>query len=119
LSNKLNGNLVSDEKNIIGVNSNTIKLNYGYFAVDALVFKNLKSRKAVLTNGKRKITLEYSGFPYFLIWTKPNAPYICLEPWKGIPDSENATGNLIDKEGIISIKKDENSVSYHCITFEL
>jgi len=116
----LDGNLLNNQTISVLENTDTINLKYDYFKIDALVFKNLKSTKAVLKNKNgKKITLDFDGFNYFLLWTKPNAPYICLEPWRGIPDSVNANGNLTEKEGIIKLEKGKTSISTHTITFEI
>jgi galactose mutarotase-like enzyme len=35
------------------------------------------------------------------IWSAKDAPFVCLEPWCGIADSVNTTGELREKEGMI------------------
>jgi galactose mutarotase-like enzyme len=34
------------------------------------------------------------------IWTKSQAPFICIEPWIGFADTIENNGNLEEKEGI-------------------
>jgi len=34
------------------------------------------------------------------IWSAKDAPFVCIEPWCGIADSVNATGELRQKEGM-------------------
>ena len=72
------------------------------FYGDALVFKNLQSNQITLaaTTGKAGLEFNFPNTPYFGIWSAKNAPFICLEPWHGIADTENTTGNLEEKEGI-------------------
>jgi galactose mutarotase-like enzyme len=49
--------------------------------------------------------MQFNGFNYFGIWNKyPEQSFICLEPWAGIADTIEATGNIHDKEGIIWLK---------------
>ena len=55
------------------------------------------------------------GFPYFLLWTKPGAPYICMEPWCGISDRDNADQNFKTKQGIEHISAHESFVREHTI----
>ena len=78
-----------------------------YFEIDALVFKDLKSRSATLRNRKtgKSVTVRFEGFDYFLLWTKPGAGYICLEPWTGIPPMLGSDKDITKKEGITSIEK--------------
>jgi galactose mutarotase-like enzyme len=81
--------------------NNSIFLNYALFEKDALVFKQLKSNEVILTHQNNNILkVNFDHFPYLGIWTKQNAPFLCLEPWCGLADSIDHNGNLEDKEGI-------------------
>lgn len=78
-----------------------INLNYSLFEKDALVFKHLKSNELILLNkNKPVLSIQFEGFPYLGIWTKPNAPFLCIEPWCGLADNVNHNGNIFEKEGI-------------------
>ena len=93
-------------KEISAVN-NTISLDYSLFEKDALVFKHLNSNElTLLENGKEVLSVQFEGFPYLGIWTKPNAPYLCIEPWCGLADNVNHNGELSIKEGINLLEKD-------------
>ncbi len=111
----LDGNLLSDNLLPIIKNSEFLPLYDKYFVIDALVFKNLKSRSATLRNRKtgKAIRVDFPGSDYFLLWHKPAASYICLEPWCGIQDSQHTDGDLTHKEGIIRLDgKQEFSVEH-------
>ncbi|MCW1148306.1 aldose 1-epimerase family protein [Flavobacterium lacisediminis] len=78
-----------------------INLNYSLFEKDALVFKHLKSNELILLNNNKPVlSVQFEGFPYLGIWTKPNAPFLCIEPWCGLADNVNHNGNIFEKEGI-------------------
>jgi galactose mutarotase-like enzyme len=83
-------------------NSNSIPLTKALFAKDALVFKELKSDYIGILNHKNQhgLKLHYSNFPYMGIWAAKNADFVCIEPWCGIADSVDASGELAEKEGI-------------------
>ncbi len=96
----------SKTEKVFDKNSNVIKLRYDLFDKDALIFKDLKSR-AVTLNSKAKgdiLTMHYEDFPYLGIWAKPNADYVCIEPWIGIADHENSDQQLKTKEGVIALE---------------
>jgi galactose mutarotase-like enzyme len=79
-------------------------LHYGLFEQDAIVLKDLASQKISLRTPKHAhgLDFEFRDYPFFGIWTKEaGAPFICLEPWHGIADSVNSSGDLTEKEGII------------------
>lgn len=78
-----------------------INLNYTLFEKDALVFKHLQSNELTILKKKEPVlSVQFEGFPYLGIWTKPNAPFLCIEPWCGLADNRNHNGNIFEKEGI-------------------
>jgi galactose mutarotase-like enzyme len=72
---------------------------------DAVVFKNMKSTTLWLKSRRSDYSLKFhaQGFPYFGIWAKPGAKFVCLEPWCGMADNKGYSGELKDKEGIVSL----------------
>lgn len=114
----LYGNLLSDQRLPMLKNSHVLPLYEKYFTVDALVFRDLKSRSAVLRNRKtgRAVQVDFPDCPYFLLWHKPNAPYICLEPWDGIGDRVGAGADLTEKEGIHRLAKGDVYRAAHTLT---
>ena len=114
LINMENG-LISSKTKPVFNNSNTIKLTHDLFNNDALVFKDLKSRKATLKSKSHGaiLTVSYKDFPYLGIWAKPSGDYVCIEPWLGIADNENTNQNLKEKEGILTLGSQQTfKVSY-------
>lgn len=90
----------------INSENNNISLDYSLFEKDALVFKHLNSNElTLLENGQEVLSVQFEGFPYLGIWTKPNAPFLCIEPWCGLADNVNHNGELSIKEGINLLEK--------------
>ncbi len=117
----LEGNLLSHNIVNVGKNTDRLQLDYKYFAVDALSFIDLKSRKVSLVNtktGKKVLSVSYEGFPTLFLWTKPNAKYICIEPWAGMPDRTNGDGFLRNKQGIMQVAAQKSATLTHTITVE-
>lgn len=86
-------------------NTNTLSLNPHLFDNDALIFKNLSSQSVSLKSKKSPqfVKVSYAGFPYLGIWAKPNAHFVCIEPWLGIADNADSDQNFETKEGILSL----------------
>jgi len=84
--------------------SKNIPLRYETFSKDALVFENLTSSYISIKSKESKVSLKIGikDFPLLGIWTMPgkDAPYICIEPWYGVADSESSTGRFEDKKAI-------------------
>lgn len=102
----LENGLITSKTEAVFNNSNVIKLTHDLFNKDALVFKDLKSKKVSLKskNSGHILTVSYHDFPYLGIWAKPKGDYVCIEPWLGIADSENTYQDFKTKEGVLSLK---------------
>lgn len=94
--------LIADQPMPYLQNQQTIALQKQLFAKDALVFKQLRSNaiSIVHTATNAYVKVSYQQFPFMGIWSTKQADFVCIEPWCGIADSEHATGNLEQKEGI-------------------
>lgn len=113
----LYGNLLSTQVLPIIKDSNILPLYDKDFTVDALVFKDLKSRTATLRNRKtgKAVQVDFPNADYFLLWHKPNSPYMCLEPWSGIPDIVGSSYDITEKEGIITLESGKEYNSVHTL----
>lgn len=90
------------------------------FKEDALIFKDLQSHRVSIKSFKndRAVTLEFAGWPYLGIWSKPGgAPFICLEPWYGIADAVGHNGELTEKEGIMPLEPGLNFCCEYGLAF--
>lgn len=88
-------------KNILE-NKKVVPLNVSSFSNDAIIMKGLKSNKVSLkNNGKTILTMDFTGFPYLAVWTKPRAPFICIEPWMTTADNVNGSGVFRQKTDIL------------------
>lgn len=100
--------------------TDTLPLYDKYFAVDALVFKDLKSRSLTLRNRKtgKAVTVDFNGFDYLLLWKKCGAGYLCIEPWTGIPPMiTDHDPEISRKEGIRAIAPGDVFSRIHTIHF--
>ncbi len=111
--------LVGDKKRMMLTDSNLLPLHKHLFDDDALIFKNLSSRKVSLVSRKtgRILTMHYEGFPYLGIWAKPGASFVCIEPWQGIADTADTTQELTQKEGVMSLGSGDIHRAGYSITF--
>jgi galactose mutarotase-like enzyme len=116
----LSSGLFSGEKETLLENGNILPLNKEIFEKDALVFKNLNSNSIELKHihSNFGIKMDFSGFPYLGIWAKvPNEDFICLEPWQGLADKFDFTGEISEREGIIKLLPGETHELSYTIGF--
>lgn len=108
LSHQLENDLFIGKTIEIVSKNQQLALNYALFEKDALVFKNIESKEIELHyNNKPYIKISFSDFKHLGIWTKPNAPFLCVEPWMGYADKSNSNGKLLEKESIQTINPNE------------
>ena len=109
----LENDLISNKIKKLEVVEEQIPLIYQLFENDALIFKTLKSKSlTIIENKKPFLKVSFEDFPSLGIWTKMNAPFLCIEPWFGYSDTGENSGNIFEKEGIQILKENEtfNSV---------
>ena len=116
---ELEGNLIRREPVIMAENAKELPLKTEYFAVDALVFPALKSRSVTLKNSvnEKCLRVDYEGMDVLMLWTKPGADYICIEPWCNAPDYVDADMDITRKPGMICLKPGETADRTHTVTF--
>ena len=114
--NILDGNLLEYNTYSVG-EGRELPLKYDFFAIDALTFLNLKSRGVDLVHKPtgKSLRVEFDGFDYLFVWTKPNANYICIEPWCGIPDFVDSDFDITKKRGIVKLEANGEKVLTHSI----
>ena len=116
----MNSGLLTKKIKSVFTESNKIHLKPDLFNEDALIFKDLKSRVVTLKHKQKGnvLSVTFDDFPYLGIWAKPNAPYVCIEPWIGIADSETTNQLLIEKEGVRKLPIDSVFKASYSIEIE-
>lgn len=107
----LENDLFSNKTKKLEVHNKQVPLAYELFEDDALIFKTIKSKSlTILENENAILRVHFEDFPSLGIWTKMNAPFICIEPWFGYSDTTENSGNLFEKEGIQIL---ESNATFH------
>ncbi|MEP6805510.1 MAG: aldose 1-epimerase family protein [Flavobacterium sp.] len=113
----LENDLISNTTKVLETTENFVPLTYKLFENDALIFKTLESKSlTILENSQPYIKVDFENFPSLGIWTKEKAPFICIEPWFGYSDTNEKSGDLFEKEGILVLDKNQTFNSKFTIT---
>ena len=97
-----------DVAHATGTDGGVFKLSADVFDKGVYIFED-----ADLTNVTMKvcglpvISVDFPGFPFFGVWSKKGAPFVCLEPWYGRTDSLGFKGELKDRKGEMKIPAGE------------
>ncbi len=105
--------LIGAETRALAWEENRLPLRHSLFEQDALVFKEIPEafRRAHLCRSHaqkkepswqedRVLSVAFPAFNYLGIWAKPTGDFVCIEPWLGLADAYDASGELSEKEGI-------------------
>lgn len=92
--------------------SDTLKLDYSLFNIDALVFPHLKSKSVQLLNPStgKGIQVDYPDFATIAFWTPADieAPLLCIEPWNGAAIFADEDDHFVNKKDIQTLKAGES-----------
>ena len=101
----LKDGLLAKETEPFLLDQKTFGLSHALFERGAMIFKGLRSKKVSLVGPRGGgSTLDMAGWPYLGIWTKPGAPFVCIEPWQGLADPEGFAGEFGQREGTVTLE---------------
>jgi galactose mutarotase-like enzyme len=99
------GGLLSEETEVIACPSGILPFNQDLIRKHAMILLTLRSRQVSLgcSRSPRRLDILLNDFPFLGIWSKPGAPFVCLEPWNGYIDTARHDGQLNKKPGILEL----------------
>ncbi len=102
-------------------NKKIIPIGLHTFDNDALIMKGITSNRISLKKRVTEetiLTMDFTDFPYLAIWSKPNAPFICIEPWFSTADTVKSSGVFTQKRDLISLKPNDSFECKYTVTFQ-
>ncbi len=114
----LAGSQITHDTDLMLENARTLALKREHFEPDALVFLSVQSRGCELreNGGGRALRVDFTGFDSLLLWTKPGAPYLCIEPWCNPPEFTDHDHDITKKPGVIALAPGARDIREHTIT---
>lgn len=92
------------EHKTLGQTNISLDIRRELFKDDAIIFETKGANAITIETDEssHSISLSYTDMPYVGIWSpyQKEAPFVCIEPWCGIADEVNTTGNIVNKKGI-------------------
>src|SRR5690606_23786952 len=87
-------------------------------AQEALCFLDAKShRLCFLAPDGEAIAVEWENFAHVALWSRPPAPFLCVECWTGHGDPADFDGELAEKPSMRLL--DPGDVSEHAVRWRL
>jgi len=70
------------------------------------------------TKHQHGLKFSFTNFNYLAFWTKgKDAPFICIEPWCGIADSESGQNEFSEKLGVEKLAIDKTFDTEYSMEF--
>lgn len=99
-------------------NEKTIPCDYNLFEANPTIcFEYPKSSSVTLTNGIHGVQVNIVGYRWLAFWTKPKAPYLCIEPWHGHGDLSELPIAFEQREGTYKLKPKRCYTTAYSIEF--
>ena len=96
--------LLTPERRPTPISHRYLKLEDALFHDDVIIFDQIRSRHVTYgADDGPRIRLSYPDAGCLGIWTKPRAPFVCIEPWHGIADPEGFTDDFRIKPGVFTV----------------
>lgn len=94
-----------DKYEDVPLSDGCLPLSESLFAGDTLIMDGSQVLSASLyhKDGTHRVTVHCDGFTNFGVWSMPDAPFVCLEPWMGRCDSLGFDKELAEKPGVIRV----------------
>lgn len=98
------GGLIARATREVPLENGRLRLAPELFLNDALCFLDAASTDVAYLNGRgQAIEISAEDFPHLALWTKPGAPFLCIECWTGHSDPEGFEGDIFDKPAMRSL----------------
>lgn len=120
---QLDAGLISYKNNYINnslmSNNRCIEISKDTFSHDAIIMSGLSSRKLRLyENNIEKLEFEFGQFKYLSLWSKKNAPFLCIEPWQTTADYTDSNQDFTLKKDNIKLEVNEEYKCSYSIIFK-
>jgi len=91
------------------VDGNILTPTFEHFENDAIIWDDLNSRRLTWgVEGKTHLCIEFPDTPWLGIWQKPQAKFLCIEPWAGMADPVGFEGDFTEKPGVMILPPDKS-----------
>ncbi len=105
----LEDGLISDRVEPFLQDEDTIDLGESLFDEDAIIMHGFQSENLTLRHRQsdQSLSVEFPKFTHLGVWSKPGAPFVCIEPWIGHADLAGWEGDFFHKRGTMKLAPQE------------
>ncbi|WP_158743816.1 aldose 1-epimerase family protein [Acidisphaera sp. L21] len=113
------GGLLTEANRPCPIAGQDLRLRVDLFAADALILPKPASRSVryAAATGPA-LTVAWEGFQQLGIWSRADADFLCIEPWKGMASPADFDGEFVDKPWLMLIPPGESRSAIHRMTVQ-
>jgi galactose mutarotase-like enzyme len=105
---RISGKLIVPDAEPTPIQGRVLELRDALFENDAVILDRPASRALTYgAPGGPAIAMDWQDFPHLGLWSKPGAPFLCIEPWQGHASPRGFDGEFKDKPGTVSLAPGE------------
>lgn len=95
---RLKGGLIDPEKLPSPFSHGKLTLDHSMFDADAMIFpEGAGDALRYGPEGGPALKFSFENLPNLALWTKPGAPFLCVEPWHGMAAMNGSSAELADR----------------------
>ena len=102
------------KKLFAAMKNGALPMSHEVFREGLIIIDEADIETVTLTSskGKHGVSVHMTDFPYLCLWTKEtiDAPFVCIEPFYGLPDIAGEIGSLEEKDGMICLQKSREKI---------
>lgn len=97
--------LIGPDRSDLPLNGSTLQLNEALFEPGGMALLSLKSRSLLFHTEDRTaaIRLDFPDMDGIILWSRPGADFLCIEPLLGHADPVGFSGDIMEKPGMAHI----------------
>jgi galactose mutarotase-like enzyme len=110
------GGLFAPEQRAVDMKEGQLTLSPALWAHEALCFLDVPTHEYHVQLGDVGLDISTHHFPHCVLWSRPHAPFVCVESWTGYGDPVGFDGDLFAKPSMIHLPAEavgEHFVSYN------
>lgn len=116
---RLKGGLIAPERLRSPFSTGSLALDHAMFVDDAMIFpEGAGDSLNYGAEGGPTLRLRFENLPNLALWTKPDAPFICIEPWHGMAAEADASNEITARPYTVTLPPGQSSHFAFSVTID-
>jgi galactose mutarotase-like enzyme len=98
------GGLFSARQRPVPLEGRALDLSPELFAAEALCFLDTRSRAFALEAPDGRLRIEAPDFLHLILWNRMGGPFLAIESWTGMGDTEGFEGTFFERPSMIHLE---------------